>query len=245
MIIRQVLTTYFRNFGFRGVLAIAAYGIFHRPKMLLVRHPGIPYPFRVRLRTSDVWVYEQILVEEEYSFDLAFTPKIIIDAGANIGLSSIYFALKYPNARIIALEPEPTNFELLAQNVQPYPAITPVRVALWNKEGEVSIGDPEGTASVKSGFVVQEKSGTKVRAVTMETLMRELDIPAIDLAKIDIEGAELELFESTQWLAGLGCMMIELHDRFRPGCGARVESALHGFHRSDRGETTFYVRKDR
>jgi len=78
----------------------------------------------------------------------------------------------------------------------------------------------------------------------MNTLMREMDIPAIDLAKIDIEGAEQEVFEDPRWLSGVKCLMIELHDRFRPGCSAAVEPAMRGFARVQRAETTFYLREE-
>jgi hypothetical protein len=77
----------------------------------------------------------------------------------------------------------------------------------------------------------------------MKTLMREMAIRTIDLAKIDIEGAEIEIFMDTSWLVGMRCVMIELHDRFRSGCRESVEPQMQGFARSQRGETTFYVRE--
>jgi len=64
-------------------------------------------------------------------------PDVIVDAGANIGLASICFANKYANATIIAVEPEQSNFELLEENVAPYPNIVPVQAALWYEDSEV------------------------------------------------------------------------------------------------------------
>ena len=54
------------------------------------------------------------------SFDLPFTPKTIVDAGANIGMASIFYSHRYPAAKIIALEAEGSNFAALCKNVEPY-----------------------------------------------------------------------------------------------------------------------------
>lgn len=56
-------------------------------------------------------------METDFGQNLAF----IIDAGANIGLTSVYLANRFPNARILALEVDQQNFELLAENARPYP----------------------------------------------------------------------------------------------------------------------------
>jgi len=244
MSIRDGLIGYYDNFGLRGVLAISAFRLFKRPKEIIGQPPGIRHPVHIRIRTDDLWIYADILRRGQYAFDLPFSPRTIVDAGANIGMASIYFTHKYPEAKVIAIEAEASNFAALARNVRPYPAIIPVHAALWNRDGQISVGEPDPAtgASGKCAFVAREGPGANVRAVTMRTLMREMCIPTIDLAKIDIEGAEQEVFEDTRWLTGMGCLMIELHDRFRPGCSERVERAMQGFARLQRGETTFYVR---
>ena len=242
--ILQGLTGYHTTFGFRGVLAIAAYRLVGRPKEIRVQPPGIANPVCLRVRTTDVSTYSEILLHSEYALDLPFSPKTIVDAGANIGMASIYLHHRYPEARVIAIEAEASNFRMLARNVRPYQAITPVHAALWNQDGETSVSEPDPATGAfgKWGFVTKDGPGSKVRAITMHTLMEEMCIPAIDLAKIDIEGAEQEVFEDTRWLTGMGCVMIELHDRFRPGCCEVVEPAMKTFARSQRGGTNFYVR---
>jgi FkbM family methyltransferase len=192
-------------------------------------------------------VYSDVLIGGEYGFDLPFAPKTIVDAGANIGMASIFFARRYPGAKIIAIEPEASNFSLLMRNVRAYSAIVPIHAALWNRDGQISVGDPdpETGAGGKWAFVTREGPGAKVRAVTMPTLMQEMGVRTIDLAKIDIEGAEQELFQDTKWLAGTECVMIGLHDRFRPGCSEVVNSAMQGFTRMHRSETDFYLRGTR
>jgi len=237
---------YFELFGMRGVVSFCLFRLCGRPREISVRPEGLKHRVFVRLRTSDELAYASCLVEKEYEFELPFAPRVILDAGANIGATSIYFASKYPRARIVAVEAEASNFSMLVRNVQPYPAIVPVHAALWNFDGEIAIGEPDTGASsfAKWGFVARnEGSGERVRAVTLGTLKRELNLDACELVKIDIEGAEQEVFADTRWLAGTRCLMIELHDRFRPGCSEAVEAAMRGFSRSQRGETTFYLRE--
>jgi FkbM family methyltransferase len=197
------------------------------------------------MRTSDVSVYSEI-VHGQYEFDLPFEPRIILDAGANIGLASIYFARKYPRAKIFAIEPEASNFDVLRRNIQSYPSITAIRAALWNRDGEIAVSAPRSGQAENWAFVTGEDiEGERVRAVTLGTLMKELKLPAIDLAKIDIEGAEQEVFEDIGWVEGVGCVMIELHDDVRPGCSEIVETALQAFEHVRKGETTFFLRRGR
>ena len=172
---------------------------------------------------------------------MPFAPKVIVDAGANIGMASIYFARRYPEARIISIEAEPSNFRMLEKNVHSYPQITPVHAALWNQSGEISVGSPEGNTA-ETAFVTSETiTGQRVRAATVPTIMREFGVEEIDLLKVDIEGAEKEVFECCDWASKVRCLMVETHDRLRPGSSCAVDSAMRDFIRSQRGETTFYL----
>jgi FkbM family methyltransferase len=243
MDIRGGLSSYYGRYGIRGVLGISAYHLFGR-REISVRAPGVRHRVRIRIKTTDEEVYRETLLRGQYGFDLPFDPETIIDAGANIGTSSIYFAQRYPRARIIALEPEPSNFALLCRNVEPYPTITPVPAALWNHGGEISLGHPNPGASAqeKWAFTTHEGPGDRVRAVTLRALMREMDIRSVDVLKVDIEGAEKEVFEACDWMDAVRCIMIELHDRLRPGCSDAVNAAAQEFSRLERGEVTLYVR---
>ena len=234
---------YQRNFGFAGVLAVFANRIFGRPQKITVYPPGIPHAMQVRIKTSDESVYRDILLRGEYDFDLHFPPKTIIDAGANIGMSSIYFAHKYPEAKIIAIEAEASNFALLAQNVRPYRNIIPVHAALWKHDGEISVCEPDPYIGAGNwAFITHEGSGVKVRAITMRTLLKEMLGGSVDLLKIDIEGSEKEVFESCDWISDVRCVMIDLHDRIKPGCSEAVNSVIQGFTKLQRGGTTLYLR---
>jgi FkbM family methyltransferase len=234
---------YQRNFGFAAVLAVFANRIFGRPQKIKVYPPGIPRAVQVRIKTSDESVYRDILLRGEYDFDLPFSPKTIIDAGANIGMSSVYFAHKYPEAKVIAIEAEASNFALLAQNVRPYRNVIPVHAALWNHDGEISVCEPDPSIGAGNwAFITHEGPGVKVRAITMQTLLKEIPGGSVDLLKIDIEGSEKEVFESCDWISDVRCLMIDLHDRIKPGCSEAVNSVILGFRKLQRGGTTLYLR---
>jgi cephalosporin hydroxylase len=63
----------------------------------------------LRLGTTDVAAYEHVFIHDEYGFLLAREPSVIVDAGANVGMSAVYFANRFPSAEVIAIEPEPSN----------------------------------------------------------------------------------------------------------------------------------------
>jgi FkbM family methyltransferase len=245
--IRDGLSMYRRPLGLRGVLAISTYRLFGWPKELRARPLGIRKPVHLRMRTTDISIYDQVLLGRQYDFDLPFLPATIVDAGANIGMASIYYANKYPDAKIIAVEAEASNFAILTHNVRPYPNILAIHAALWNRDGEISLAAPSALdcACCKVGFVVSEGKGVPVRGITMRTLMKEAQIHSIDVLKVDIEGAEKEVFESCDWIENVRCLMIELHDRLKPGSSAAVNSVTRDFVTSQSGETTVYLRKSR
>ncbi len=247
MSILQGLNGYYQTCGVRGVLAISTYRLVGLPKEIRIQPEGVKHAVHLRVRTTDVSVYHEILLRGEYAIDLPSPPKTIVDVGANIGMASLFFAHRYPQARIIAVEAEPSNFTMLTKNVAGYPNIVPIHAALWNKDGEISVSDPDPAdgAFGKWGFFTHEGDGVRVRAVTMPTLMKEKGIESIDLLKVDIEGAEKEVFSECDWMDRVDCLAIELHDRWKPGCTAAVSAVTAGFRKFEKGETSFYVRSGR
>jgi hypothetical protein len=99
--------------------------------------PELAHPISMRAGTSDLWVFDQIFLYKEMEADFGQDVAFIIDAGANIGLTSVYLANRFPSARILALEVDQQNFELLAANTRPYPCITPLLKGLWNRRANL------------------------------------------------------------------------------------------------------------
>jgi FkbM family methyltransferase len=240
----QGLKWYYELCGSHGLWAVAFFRLCGRPRELAIVPPDSNHPVYLRIDTSDFCAYRDVLIFKTKSYDpriADFIPRTIVDVGAHIGMSSILFALRYPTARIIAVEPESSNFALLVRNTAPYKTITPIQAALWREDGGVTLGTSD--AHPKGAFQIVQNGRQKVRAITMDTLMREAGIKLIDFLKVDIEGAEIEVFESCPWIRKVRVIAIELHDRLRLGCGSTVRSAARDLHCDQKGEVTFFVRQ--
>jgi hypothetical protein len=96
----------------------------------------------LRPGTTDQDVYDEIFVGHKYDLPLD-DPRFIIDAGAHIGLSAVFFADKYPQATVVAIEPEPSNFEILERNAKNHPGITSIRAGLWSRKAHLRIKDSD------------------------------------------------------------------------------------------------------
>ena len=186
----------------------------------------------LRKATTDFCVYRQVLVFEQYKIK-GLKPenvKVIIDLGANIGLSAIYFIDRYPHAQIIAVEPEKANYDLMARNVDDLPGIHCMHNAVWNAHKSLGVFD---SGSGEYGYQVKEESTEEksvIQSVTINDIIEKYQLQKIDLLKIDIEGSEKELFSDnySTWLHKVGCIVIEVHDWFRPGCAAAFFRAISG-----------------
>ena len=115
---------------------------FGSPREIAVAVDGIAHPMHLRLRTTDISVFEEIIVYSEYQFKPSKSPRIIIDAGANIGLTSVYFANQFPEAKILAIEPEWSNFPYAKKNASYYSNIVPIHGALWKEEAVLNLSNP-------------------------------------------------------------------------------------------------------
>jgi FkbM family methyltransferase len=173
-----------------------------------------------------------------------------VDAGAHIGIASVWFANRFPNARIIAVEPENENFELLTLNVAPYPNIEPVHAALWDTDTPLDVVDPGlGTW----GFMTKRVNETssfglhrhRVAGLTIDSLMRDYKLEHIDVLKVDIEGAEREVFRKPgAWLEQTDFIIAELHERLKVGCNRAFYRATTGFEQEwFRGESVYIARE--
>lgn len=169
-------------------------------------------PVIVRGRTSDVTVFYEIFALKIYKIPHKEVVSIV-DIGANVGYASIYFAYFFPNARIIAVEPEHSNHQTLLENTRSYENISCVQAAIWHEETELTLQNPQGS---NWSFHYRESAdatgGPVIKTQTLPGLMEQFCLKRINLLKIDIEGAEENLFASdTGWLRFVDCLQIEIH----------------------------------
>ena len=179
----------------------------------------------LRSGSADVMVFEQVFLFNDYDIDFKTDPKLIIDAGAHIGLASLYFSNRFPQANIISLEPEPANFRLLSRNIRHLSNITPVNKALWHFSGTVYLDNPN--ANSWAFRVSEAQSDVAVATMDIKTILDQCREDKIDIIKIDIEGSEKTLFSNNpSWIAQVDYLVIETHDHIRPGSTLTVETAL-------------------
>jgi FkbM family methyltransferase len=179
--------------------------------------------------SSDYDVIRQIFVGEQLKPACAVRePGVIVDCGANVGYASVYLLERFPNARVIAVEPAPDNADVCAKNLAPYGArATLLQAAIWPHCAQLRLVRGEFGDGREWSTQVREVPGAEeatVRAVDIPSLMRQHGITHIDLLKVDIEGGEVPLFNDERcrdWLGHVSNIAIELH-------GDECEKAFFG-----------------
>jgi FkbM family methyltransferase len=220
---------------------------------LLDKLPWEPRPRRVRLwvggREVDWWigpksdleVINEILLAGEYDgFELP-EPKVVLDLGSHIGVSLLHWRLRWPDARLIGIEPNPHTFIRLTRNASQLPA----------EVYELAVTDHDGQAEFFTRRQAWESSladgrggqSVRVKARRFDTLMQELQLERVDLLKLDIEHGEFEAFRDSARLRDVGAVVGEFFDE---GDSAKREaffSLFEGFALTIRGKlgghTTF------
>ncbi len=128
----------------------------------------------------------------------------------------------------MAVEPEPSNLLLLRNNLRPYPNVEIVETALWSDDqSRLQIQNP---GDESWAFRVKPAPEGTVATISVSGLLARPPTPHVDVLKVDIEGTELEVFSrNSSWVESVDTIIIELHDRLRPGCSEAVRSATSGF----------------
>jgi len=187
------------------------------------------YDIYARSKTSDIRAIGQIFVNEDYNLDYKIKPMYIIDCGANVGYSTVYFANKFKKAKIIAVEPDPSNFKMLLKNTENYKNIIPYKTAIWDEKTFLKVTD---IGKGNWGFIVkkaEENEQDKFEATTILDIIQENNFPRVDILKIDIEGTEKNIFLNEhykKWLPFVNILIIEIHESYAPGIRAIINDIM-------------------
>jgi len=219
---------------------------------------GWQRPVHGRYGASDLDVFRQIFIEEEHSWirSVAFRRRdlFILDCGANVGYASIFFLRYFPDALVIAVEPDDANFEILVRNLGGMGSrIKLVQAGLWSHKTKLAIDSREFRDGKEWSRQVKESSdshGVSLQSVTVPEMIALAGRASIDLLKMDIEGAEAVVFADggNNWLDVTDTIAIELHDdtHFGPATPAFKKAVSpDDFVFSTQGELTIAVRHHR
>lgn len=161
---------------------------------------------------SYIHTIEGIFVEHLYRFSSSSDRPLVLDCGANIGLSTIYFKRLFPNARVVAFEPDAKIFSACRHNLDAFgfTDVELVNAAVWTSDGTLEFLPDNGLG----GMVVESAaSGGQAYQVAAVDLKKYLTAD-VDFLKIDIEGSELAvLTDCSAHLPLVRNLFVEYHSR--------------------------------
>ncbi len=170
---------------------------------------------------SDGFIHGEVFHHEYYSLPLASPPMTILDLGANIGLASVYFSRRYPEALLAFVEPMPDNLRVLARNLELNgieATVFPAAVDVEDGRQQMEITGMDYGHKIADATLTRCEGSLEVAALSVSTILRRLGWERVGLLKVDIEGHEKNLFSGDcNWLNSVDAMCIECHGRFGVG----------------------------
>ncbi len=182
--------------------------------------------------------------------DSAANPvRVIVDAGANIGVETLRFRHFHPEARIVAIEPDSGNFAILTRNAGSDDKIELIKSGLWSHKCRLHLIAGESAEGFRAEEVDGEPQPSDVDAVSIPSIMQSFGLGEIDILKMDIEGAEFQVFTAPDvesWIQRVKVLIFECPDADRPGTTQRIFEKLAGedFVCHIHGECFVLVRRD-
>lgn len=156
-----------------------------------------------------LWDFEEIFSRQIYGFDASSESPYIIDGGANIGLSVLYFKRLYPASRIVAFEPDKEICATLSSNMRSfgYHDIVVHSKALWKSDAKVEFV-PEGSVAGRIARLRDNGERVEVDGCSLCDYLTE----KVDFLKLDIEGAETDVLRDCQdFLKNVENLFVDYH----------------------------------
>lgn len=198
--------------SFERLLGFDAPNMPHARGTFRLTKDGTLFELALEGSLEELMLLRQIMVSEIYRCDYPAEPKVIFDCGASMGITSIYFRIRYPRATIYAFEPNPVMYKRLAEHARQFANIIPSATALSGAAGKATFFIPpffEGASLVAARS--PEYTEVSVETETLDGAMRARNVPFVDIIKFDIEGAELDVFRASARLGSIGAIVGELH----------------------------------
>jgi len=204
----------------------------------------------LRLGTTDPYVFSQMFIEKEYDSHVldSISPSVVIDLGAYSGYSTFYFRNRFPQATIIAIEANYSNYKVLEASFASDKQVKVIHAAIHNSDGltlKIEVGKDGlwGSRAVNASVDDFAHGDLAVKTISLETVLNRFGLwnKSDMLLKIDIEGGELEVFDTSINIWDFfDVIAIETHDRIRPGCTLTFSEVSKHYRDTDfRGDVTF------
>ena len=188
---------------------------------------GVPVVFAVR-GIGEVHGLREVLVQGDYESPAPKDPAVIVDLGGNIGASAVYFATRYPSARVVVLEPDPDSFERLERNSRPFPRIKPLRLAVSTDDGEVPLYRTGYTLTASLLPTAPGSEPLPVEGISLDSLLAREGLDRVDLLKFDVEGVEDAVLRSSTRLLDIDAFVGEIHERVMDASTEEFEHLFEG-----------------
>lgn len=210
--------------GILNTITIFFYGRFSDKELEITLPYKLPFVFRGKIDRGVVshFYKEGYFIEDNNNQRI----EKILDGGANIGDETARFLCHYPNSQIIAVEAAKSNFCILKKNFSQRKNVELIEGALWSIETNLKV--IAGKTAESFSVIETSDISDSIPAWTISHLMKKMKWDRIDILKLDIEGAEFELFTKNyeEWIHKVNAFIFEVPDNDRPGSTQAIYRAL-------------------
>lgn len=180
------------------------------PRHTTTRARLVNWEFQVPDGPSFAGMFESYFVRQEYQFPISGDSPLIIDGGANVGVGVHYWKHLCPGARVIAFEPDVEVFAALKANCSTLPGVVLQQRALWIENTRLEFAAVGADGGHLAGLVDRKDKPRKIEVEAVR--LRDLLDEPVELLKLDIEGAEIEVLEDcADRLENVAWIFVEYH----------------------------------
>jgi len=232
----------YQLFGFKKMLMF----IIGLPTVLFTKRNRSAYNFlgkcvmiindkKITWKHTDVGFIDELIIDKIYIPNDSFQIKddyIVVDAGANVGVFSLFAASYAVNGKIISIEADKYDYKRLQDNISEnnFKNIFSINKALTDKSGYVYLSDsvvrePSNKNFHKDNYIFEGK----VESISPDDLIKQFKLTRIDFLKLDIEGSEFKIFLNPNWLKIVRIISMELHAEFNDPKTLEIKKILETF----------------
>ena len=223
--IRRLLFWWYLRSTLTGSKSIKNYHILHEHRTVTNGVNSLQLPLRLRTarrdtvfcrpHSTDIKVFDEVF-NKRYHLppnDIP-APRTILDLGSNIGLTLVSYATQFPRASMLGIELDRGNYELCVRNTDIYRnRCSVLNGAVWSVGGlRLPYG---GSENWSYGIGIEGETIGTAGTYTIVNLLDHMQWPTVDFMKVDIEGAEKEIFkDGSLWARRVRCLKVEVHSPY-------------------------------